>query len=69
MGENNIPGATVLYTNIGYNISKKFKAHISVDNILNTMHWGSAPYAESIWIQPRAPQALIKLFAGVTFSF
>lgn len=65
----NIPGAFVVYINAGYNISEKVIIHLNIDNILNTKHWGSAPYAESIWIQPRAPQSLIKVFGGITFSF
>lgn len=65
----NISGAFVVYVNAGYNISEKAKIHLNIDNILNTKHWGSAPYAESIWIQPRAPQSLIKVFGGITFSF
>jgi iron complex outermembrane receptor protein len=68
-GAMNIPGATILYANAGYSISKNAKVHIGIDNILNSKHWGSAPYAESIWIQPRAPQSLLKLYGGVSFSF
>lgn len=64
----NIPGAFVVYLNAGYRITDKATLNASIDNVLNTMHWGSAPYAESIWIQPRAPQSLLKAFAGITFN-
>jgi outer membrane receptor for ferrienterochelin and colicin len=67
--EGNIQGTIVVYTNIGYRLFPKTTLSLSVDNLLNTKHWGSAPYGESIWIQPRAPQSLFKLFAGINFSF
>ncbi len=65
----NIPGAFIVYANVGYSINEKVKTHLSVDNVLNTKHWGSAPYGESIWIQPRAPQALLKVYGGISFAF
>jgi iron complex outermembrane receptor protein len=68
-GEKTIPGAFVLYTNLGYRITKGMIFNLSVDNIMNTKHYGAAPYGESIWIQPRAPQSLIKIFGGLTFKF
>jgi outer membrane receptor protein involved in Fe transport len=68
-GTEEIPGAFVLYANVGYKINKSLTFNLSADNVLNAKHWGSAPYGESIWIQPRAPQSLLKVFGGVTFKF
>lgn len=67
-GTSEIPGALVVYTNFGYRFSNRFSANLSVDNLFNRKHWGAAPYGESIWIQPRAPQAMQKLFFGVTLK-
>lgn len=68
-GTDEIPGAFVLYANIGYKINKSLTFNLSADNVLNVKHWGSAPYGESIWIQPRAPQSLLKVFGGISFKF
>lgn len=62
-------GATILYLNTYYRITKNLKVTLSVDNILATKHWGAAPYGEGVWIQPRAPQALRKIFGGITYQF
>ncbi len=67
--EGDIPGAFILYANLGYKLSPNVTLKASVDNALNTKHYGSAPYAESIWIQPRAPQSLIKVYGGITVDF
>lgn len=64
-----IPGAFVLYANAYYRVTKNIKLHVSCDNILGTKHYGAAPYGEAIWIQARAPQALRKIFGGITFNF
>lgn len=64
-----IPGATILYGNLGYKIYDNLWIKLSVENIFNTKHYGAAPYAESGWIQPRSPQALRKIFIGMKYSF
>ncbi|HCT30109.1 MAG TPA: hypothetical protein DIW31_05130 [Bacteroidales bacterium] len=66
---NKIPGATIIYVNTGYDFSKSLSISVSAENLFNTKHYGAAPYAESIWIQPRAPQPLMILFAGVHYRF
>ncbi|MDD4746163.1 MAG: TonB-dependent receptor [Salinivirgaceae bacterium] len=68
-GTDEIPGAFILYANLGYRITKGIVFTLSVDNMLNTKHWGAAPYGESVWIQPRAPQSLLKVFGGLKFTF
>lgn len=64
-----IPGAMVVYTNFGYCLNKNLCFTLSADNLLNTKHWNAAPYAESIWIQSRAPQSLLKIYFGVNLKF
>lgn len=64
-----IPGSFIFYVNVGYKILDNLRANISVENILGTKHYGAAPYGESIWIQPRAPQALRKIFVGLSYKF
>ncbi|MFP4556804.1 MAG: TonB-dependent receptor domain-containing protein [Bacteroidales bacterium] len=67
--EGNIPGAFTLYSNLGYRLNSNITLKLIVDNALNTKHYGSAPYAESIWIQPRAPQSLLKVYGGLSVDF
>ncbi len=64
-----IPGAVILYANAGFNITKSLSISISGENLANTKHYGAAPYAESIWIQPRAPQPLLVVFGGIHYKF
>ena len=64
-----IPGAFILYANAGYNILDNLRFNISVENMLNTKHYGAAPYGESVWIQPRTPQSLLKIYVGLNFKF
>jgi outer membrane receptor protein involved in Fe transport len=64
-----IPGAVILYANAGFNITKSLSISISGENLANTKHYGAAPYAEAIWIQPRAPQPLLVVFAGIHYKF
>lgn len=64
-----MPGATVIYTNLGYYLRHNLRLNLSIDNLLNTKHYNAAPYAESGWIQPRAPQALLKAYVGVSYKF
>lgn len=68
-GVGRIPGAMVLYASLMYHLNKKLSISFSADNLLNTKHWNASPYGESIWIQPRAPQALMKLYFGINFKF
>lgn len=63
------PGAFVLYAHAYYKILDNLKVFVSCDNVLDTKHYGAAPYGESIWIQARAPQALRKIFFGLSFKF
>ena len=64
-----IDGNFILYTNLSYRILDNLRANLSVDNILNTKHYGASPYGESVWIQPRAPQSLRKIYLGLNYSF
>ncbi len=64
-----IPGSFIAYGNIGYRLFNKLKINVGADNILGTKHYGAAPYGESVWIQPRAPQALRKIYGGITYKF
>lgn len=68
-GASEIPGAIIIYSNFSYQITPKVRLNLSADNLLNTKHWGSSPYAESIWIQSRSPQSLLKIFGGLTVNF
>lgn len=68
-GKKEIPGAFVVYTNLLYKINKNYSLHLTAENLLNTKHWGAAPYGEGVWIQPRAPQYLLKIYGGITFKF
>ena len=64
-----IPGAIIFYANVGYKILDNLRASVSVENILGTKHYGAAPYGENVWIQPQAPQALRKIFVGLSYKF
>jgi len=70
-GDNSLKfaGATIFYANAYYKLNKYLKINLSCDNILNTKHYGAAPYGEAIWIQAKAPQALRKIMVGCTFNF
>lgn len=59
-------GAFITYANLRYRTQDRLSFHLTVDNLFNTKHYGAAPYAESGWVQHRAPQALRKFFAGMT---
>jgi len=61
-------GATIFYANAYYKINKSIRLQLACGNMLNTKHYGAAPYGESIWIQSRAPQALRKIIVGITFN-
>lgn len=62
------PGALVAYANLGYYIKHNLRLNVAVDNVFNTKHYNAAPYAESGWIQPRAPQALMKMYVGLSYK-
>ena len=64
-----IPGSTIIYGNLGYRLFNKVKINVAIDNILNEKHYGAAPYGESVWIQPRTPQSLRKIYGGITYNF
>ncbi|NOU16953.1 MAG: TonB-dependent receptor [Bacteroidales bacterium] len=64
-----LPGSTIFYANAGCNFTKSFSISVNAENLFNTKHYGAAPYAESIWIQPRAPQPLRVLFVGIHYRF
>lgn len=68
-GKGKIPGAAILYAHLNYVLTNSLSWRISGENLLNTRHWGAAPYGESEWIQSRAPQALLKVYTGVYFAF
>ncbi len=59
-------GAFLLYLNANYNITKEVSLNLSVDNLLNTKHYGAAPYGEGVWITSRAPQALRTVYFGIS---
>lgn len=58
-------GAFLLYFHATYNVTSVLTLKLSADNVLNTKSYASAPYGESIWIQPRAPQALRTIYIGL----
>jgi outer membrane receptor for ferrienterochelin and colicin len=58
-------GATLLYFNCSYNLTPALALKLSADNLLNTKAYASAPYGESVWIQPRAPQPLRTVYVGL----
>ncbi len=64
-----LPGSTIFYANAGYDFTKSFSIFVNAENLFNTKHYGAAPYGESIWIQPRAPQPLRVLFVGIHYKF
>ena len=68
-GTGRIQGAAVLYASLMCHLNENLSINLSVDNLLNKKHWNASPYGESIWIQPRAPQSLMKLYFGINFKF
>lgn len=60
-------GAFLLYCNFLYKLNDAVSAKLSIDNVLNTKSYAAAPYGEAIWIQPRAPQPLRTVYAGLGF--
>lgn len=63
-----IPGGFVLYSNLNFDITKNISLNISADNVLNTKHYGAAPFAESGWIMAHAPQPMLQIFGGISFK-
>jgi iron complex outermembrane receptor protein len=64
-GELQFSGATVVYANINYSLNDHIKLKLSLDNLFDNSHYGAAPYGESVWIEPKAPQAGRKINLGV----
>ena len=44
-----------------------FSAYATVHNLLNAKYYGAAPYAESLWILPRAPQLRLNAMVGLSY--
>lgn len=61
-------GAFVAYLNLAYHLTENLEANLSIENLLNTKHYGAAPYGESGWVLGRVPQALRKIFFGLHFT-
>lgn len=68
-GEMKFDGATIIYTNLNYQVNGQISVNLGIDNLLDTSHYGAAPYGESVWIEPKAPQAGRKVKLGVTVNF
>ena len=68
-GKMKFDGATVVYTNLNYSFNDHLTLKLSIDNLLDTKHYGAAPYGESVWIEPKAPQAGRKINLGVSVTF
>jgi outer membrane receptor protein involved in Fe transport len=43
-------------------------AYATIHNLLNAQYYGAAPYAESLWILPRAPQLRLNAMIGLTYQ-
>ncbi len=62
-------GACIAYLNMAYKFNKNLSARLSIDNILNTEHYGAVLFDGSPVVVPRAPQPLRQTYIGVGYSF
>jgi len=68
-GELDFAGAFVVYLNTIYEVNDAISINLALDNLLDRKFHHAAPYAESIWIQPRAPQAGRKIWINMQAVF
>jgi len=68
-GQLSFPGSTILYGNLSWRFVPGWKLNLGMDNILDKNHYAAAPYGESVWITPRAPQAGRKVWLNLQWRF
>ena len=62
------PGYFLVNVNTRLNIINNLSAYLTVNNLLDTPYYAAAPFGESVWILPRAPQAKRTILFGLEYS-
>lgn len=63
------PGYFLVNLNTRFEIFKNLSAYFTVNNLLDTPYYAAAPFGESVWILPRAPQAKRTMLFGLNYDF
>ena len=64
-----IDGYFLVNLNSRIDIIDNLSAYFTIDNLLDTSYYAAAPFGESVWILPRAPQAKRTMLLGLEYKF
>ncbi|MFN8672012.1 MAG: TonB-dependent receptor [Candidatus Sericytochromatia bacterium] len=66
---NKFEGYLLVNLNSRLDILDNLSAYFTVENLLDSSYYSAAPFGESVWILPRAPQAKRTFLFGLDYKF